>query len=217
MISASGEPIDPKGALLRFTSTRGRVLALLTMVALCFCLGAGGAAANSTPCHRRDHGLRRIVDDLRAAGDRPEQHLLLREHRHALDPDRQRRARRCPDGCKHDHLCGRLRLRPGREARQLHPQHARGGGAEVEPGRDQLDLRPDQAGRDGRRGRLDGPGRELHGAGAEPDGPQQRGAGERGQPGDLRRQRGRQGRARTGRRRFRLPLRLRDQSDPADA
>lgn len=48
MISASGEPIDPKGALLRFTSTRGRVLALLTMVALCFCLGAGGAAANST-------------------------------------------------------------------------------------------------------------------------------------------------------------------------
>jgi len=33
---------------LRFTSTRGRVLALLATVALCFCLGAAGASASST-------------------------------------------------------------------------------------------------------------------------------------------------------------------------
>ena len=58
-----------------------------------------------------------------------------------------------------------------------------------------------------------GAGRQLHGAGAEPDGPQRAGAGERRQPGDLGRERRREGRARPGRRRLRVPLRLRDRSD----
>jgi molybdate transport system substrate-binding protein len=45
--SRSDERIDTKGVLLRFPSTRGRMLALLTMVALCCYLGAGGASAKS--------------------------------------------------------------------------------------------------------------------------------------------------------------------------
>ena len=51
----------------------------------------------------------------------------------------------------------------------------------------------------------------------EPDGPERAGAGERRQPGDLRRERRREGRARPGRRRLRLPLRLRDRPDAPDA
>jgi molybdate transport system substrate-binding protein len=49
VISRSDEPIDTKGALLRFTSTRGRVLALLTTVTLCS--GVGAAAASATSAH----------------------------------------------------------------------------------------------------------------------------------------------------------------------
>ena len=48
MIPRSDERTDTKGALLRFSSARGRVPALLTTVALCFGLGAAGAAASST-------------------------------------------------------------------------------------------------------------------------------------------------------------------------
>ena len=93
----------------------------------------------------RHHRLRRGVADQRLPGDRRRTEVLVRRLEHARRADHARRpGRRVRLG---EHLDPRGALREGtrREARQLHPQHARDRRAEVEPGRDRIDLRPDEA------------------------------------------------------------------------
>ena len=168
----AGDMPRRKGLPCGSHTMRGRLVALASIIALCARRERRRRCRQVEPGDGRDHGLRRLVDDAGPARDRHRQHVLVRQHRHARDADHERRTRRRPDGREHDDLRLALRLGRRREAGQLHAQHARRRRSEVEPGRDQVDLRPDEAGDQDRRGGLVGAGRQLHGPGAEPDGPQ---------------------------------------------
>ena len=141
--------------------------------------------------------------------------VQLRRLERARDADPEGRA------CRHLRLRGAaqhtaaLRGRPRRQAGHVHRQPARADRAEVEPGRDQVGLRPEDEGRQARdreRGRA---GRQLHAHRAEEDEPHV-GAHQGGQPGIGREGRDRQGGARPGRRRLRLRHRRARRERPGD-
>ena len=179
---------------------------------------AGGASAKSTHAHGRAHDLRGLVDDDRPARDRPGQHLLVREHDHARDPDHERRSCRRADG-RRTRRPARRSTPPGIVEKPVN--FTRNTLAVVVPKSNPAGIKSIYD--------LTKPGVKVDVAASSVPvgsytvqvlnqmGLNSRDPGERRQPGDLGRERRREGRARPGRRRLRLPLRLRDQPDAADA
>ena len=140
-----------KGHTYAVLSHRSRCLALV--VALRVASPAARRVGQVEPRDRRDHGLRRLVDDHRPAR-RSTRATRTRSAARRRWRRRSRTARRPTSSCRRTrrvpaalYAAGR-----GREAGQLHAQHARGRRAEVESGRDQVDLRPDEARAEDRRG-----------------------------------------------------------------
>ena len=195
---------------------RPRVALVASLAALSSPLRRRAGEHTARQARQRHHGLRGRVADRRLPEDRLRPEVLVRALEHARGADHARRAGRRVRLREHDDP-RRSSLRRA-SCRSRSSSRATGSCSSSRPRTRPASTASTTCRKSGIKlviAASGGPGRELHAAGAEADGPDER-ALERRQPRVRRAQRPLEGRARRGRRRLRLLDRREDRAGQGD-